>query len=177
MTDKFVAFWTVVATKFANNPYVVGFDPINEPALGANFATDLQLLEQGKFDLLQLQPLYEKLHTVYQTANPKSIMYFETAQFPDSGLGLVNHTGFSNPPGGQNNSANHVLNDHTYCCQLGGNICATGEPNVNKSKECLDFHKLRVNTREEDAKALGVPLIISEFGACLDSEVCAREIT
>ena len=41
MTDKFVAFWTVVATKFGNNPYVVGFDPINEPALGANFATDL----------------------------------------------------------------------------------------------------------------------------------------
>lgn len=104
-------------------------------------------------------------------------MYFETAQYPDSGLGKVNKTGFISPPGGQNNSAHHVLNDHTYCCQLGGDICVTGEPGVNKTAECLAFHKLRVNTRANDSKALGIPFIISEFGACLDSEVCAREIT
>jgi hypothetical protein len=30
--------------------------------------------------------------------------------------------------------------------------------------------------RVNDAKKLGVPFIISEFGACLDSDTCAREI-
>lgn len=104
-------------------------------------------------------------------------MYFETAQYPDSGLGKVNKTGFVSPPGGQNNSAHHVLNDHTYCCQLGGDVCATGEPAEDKAAECLAFHKLRVDTRAEDAKGLQIPFIISEFGACLDSDVCAREIT
>lgn len=104
-------------------------------------------------------------------------MYFETAEYPDSGLGKVNHTGFVTPPGGQNNSAYHVLNDHTYCCQLGGDVCDTGEPALDSAAECLAFHKLRVDTRAEDAKGLQIPFIISEFGACLDSEVCAREIT
>ncbi len=30
--------------------------------------------------------------------------------------GIVNHVGFTNPPGGEKNSNLHVLNDHTYCC-------------------------------------------------------------
>jgi hypothetical protein len=42
--------------------------------------------------------------------------------------------------------------------------------------ECLAWHFKRISTRAEDARKLGVPLIISEFGACLDSDVCAREI-
>lgn len=29
--DKFVAFWDVVAKRLAENEYIVGFDPINEP--------------------------------------------------------------------------------------------------------------------------------------------------
>jgi hypothetical protein len=33
-----------------------------------------------------------------------------------------------------------------------------------------------VSTRSDDAKKLGIPLVISEFGACMDSENCAREI-
>lgn len=31
LTDSFVAFWDVLAKKFSNNSYVIGFDPINEP--------------------------------------------------------------------------------------------------------------------------------------------------
>jgi len=43
--------------------------------------------------------------------------------------------------------------------------------------QCQAWHHDRINTRAEDAKALGIPLIISEFGACYGSNVCAREIT
>ncbi|MFO0116985.1 MAG: hypothetical protein ACK521_05020 [bacterium] len=31
LRDKFVAFWDKSSARFSNNPYVVGFDPINEP--------------------------------------------------------------------------------------------------------------------------------------------------
>ena len=34
--DKFLSFWDVVSKKFAANPNVIGFDPINEP-IPANF--------------------------------------------------------------------------------------------------------------------------------------------
>lgn len=67
-------------------------------------------------DKKQLTPLYEAVFPKYMAANPDTIMYFETAQIPDSYLGKVFPAGFSSPPGGQNNSANHVLNDHSYCC-------------------------------------------------------------
>lgn len=60
---------------------------------------------------------------------------------------------------------------------MGSDVCATGQPDVNKAEECLAWHYKRVNTRQEDAQKLGVPLIISEFGACLDGPSCVQEIT
>ena len=53
-------------------------------------------------------------------------MYFETGQIPDSYLGNVFNAGFEAAPHKKIN--NNVLNDHSYCCQLGGEICASGEP-------------------------------------------------
>ena len=45
---------------------------------------------------------------------------FEPGQFPDEiGLGfteIIHPVGFQKPPGGEFGSANHMLNDHTYCC-------------------------------------------------------------
>ena len=59
-------------------------------------------------------------------------MWFEPPQFPDyvGGMGMehVFGVGFETPPGGEIGSNRHVLNDHTYCCELGGDTCATGEP-------------------------------------------------
>jgi Glycoside hydrolase family 5 C-terminal domain/Cellulase (glycosyl hydrolase family 5) len=107
-------------------------------------------------------------------------MFFEPTQFPDTlGLlgGLVVPLGFTSPPGGQFNSTTHVVNDHSYCCQLSPEICATGEPDIKKAVDCRDWHEKRVATRADDAKYYGVPLFISEFGACLNSTTCVQEIT
>ena len=79
-------------------------------------------------------------------------------------------TGFSKPPGGEIGSPYHVFNDHTYCCQVGASECeATGEPQAKDKDLCLEFHQKRIGTRSDDAKKLGVPLIISEFGSCMNS--------
>jgi len=61
-------------------------------------------------------------------------MFFEPGQFPDEfGIlgGFVWNLGFTEPPGGKKGSALHVLNDHTYCCQLDPTICAKGEPDLS----------------------------------------------
>lgn len=112
-------------------------------------------------------------------------MYFEPAQVPDiyggfTGLdvNLINKLGFDTPPGGEIGSPYHVLNDHTYCCQISPSMCDSGEPKTDdkSATTCAKWHKDRLDQRASDAKSLGVPLFISEFGACLDSDVCAREI-
>lgn len=38
------------------------------------------------------------------------------------------------------------------------------------------WHKERIQQRKRDADRLGVPLIISEFGACLTEGPCTQEI-
>ena len=173
LTDKFVAYWDRLARKFANNQYVMGFDPINEP-YPSDFMADPSILEPGMYDKKKLAPLYERVFEAWYSHNPNSIMYFETGQIPDSYLGVVNQAGFEQAPGGK--VANNALNDHSYCCQLSPEMCLSGEPDLTKGEECRKWHHDRINTRAEDAKKLGVPLIVSEFGACFDSEACEREI-
>ena len=55
-------------------------------------------------------------------------------------------------------------------------MCETGEPPLSKAQECYDWHDLRIKTRSDDAKRYGIPLIISEFGACNESPACNQEI-
>ena len=80
------------------------------------------MLEHGKFDKTILQPLYNKCYNIYQQSDKSKIMFFEPAEFPDEiGIGkegIVFHLGFTEAPGGAENAATQVLNDHTYCCQL-----------------------------------------------------------
>lgn len=55
-------------------------------------------------------------------------------------------------------------------------MCETGQPPLSKARDCYDWHELRIGTRTDDAKRYGVPLIITEFGACRDSPECVQEI-
>ena len=134
--------------------------------------------------------------------NPKTIMHFETAQAPNIlGVagGIVRPVGFKYPPGlekiqGKGNQesrlgyidrgmekpfSNHVLHDHFYCCQISWDMCFnTGEPkpDTKAEKTCYDWHTRRMTKRALDAKRLNVPLMVTEFGACYNTDTCVREI-
>jgi len=94
-----------------------------------------QTLAPGGFDSRKLAPLYDKIYKRLQAVSKDNIMWFEPCQFPD-GLGVgvpflsgVTNAGFSVPPGGKIGSATHIMNEHSYCCQLEPAVCAaTGEP-------------------------------------------------
>jgi hypothetical protein len=131
----------------------MGFDPLNEPTVSGDnlFNAVNNIARQGQLDKTVLQPFFSRIfQEAYKAANNGSIMYFEPVVFPDvigasvfgyQIIDLVRAVGFNKPPGGQLNSANHALNAHTYCCQLNGEVCKTGEPAPESSAECLAFHK------------------------------------
>ena len=77
--------------------------------------------------------MYEKAFEKYQSHDASQQMWFEPTTMPDEiGVfgGYVFPVGFEKPPGGEIGSDKHVLNAHTYCCQLSETECATGEPQV-----------------------------------------------
>lgn len=81
MRDKFVAFWAAVNDKLGANPYVIGIDPLNEPAYSSkDLASALYNLLPGVYDRELLGPLYED---IYDVAKDSGIMMFEPPTAPD----------------------------------------------------------------------------------------------
>ena len=97
----------------------MGYDPLNEPFPSSYFKDPEYVFVPGSFDNRALEPTYARaFEEAYKPADPQAIMFFEASEFPDEmGIlgGLVFDLGFSKPPGGEMNSTNHILNDHTYC--------------------------------------------------------------
>ena len=153
LQDKYVAYWKTVTQSLSSNQFVIGFDPFNEPMPSWNdFGDLLNTVFPGHFDQNNLTPLYERIYADYQAVDSENIMFFEPGQFPDEVPGLVFHLGFETPPGGVIGSSTHVLNDHTYCCQLSPSICAeTGEPHPDTAEKCFNWHQQRITKRDEDA--------------------------
>ena len=124
-----------------------------------------------------------------QEVDSTNIMFFE-ATLPDwvtANIGpwvLFNEVkplGFTEAPGSsagkKAGSVNHVSHDHSYCCTLSIDVCKEhDEPGPKWGDECEEYHKKRLRRRDKDAENLGIPLLMSEFGACMDTEECAREI-
>ena len=174
--DKFISYWDHTSAKFAKNPYVVGYDPFNEP-LCANPWKNLFIEVPGVCDRQLLGPLYEKIHEKYMQNDENSVMWFEPPPFPDTlplAGGSVVPVGFEKPPGGEFGSINHALNDHTYCCAVvqEEGVCKDQEPTPEGAEACMNFHRAKLGTRTADAKRLGIPLFISEFGACFNEGPC-----
>lgn len=70
-----------------------------------------------------------------------------------------------------------MTHDHSYCCTLNYEVCKEhDEPHPRWAKQCEEYHKQRLAQRNDDAIKLGIPLFITEFGACMGSESCATEI-
>jgi endoglycosylceramidase len=74
----------VTSQALAKNPYVVGFDPLNEP-FAANPLREPKLIIPGVQDKRELAPMYERVYNeAYHPADSESIMWFEPNQFPDT---------------------------------------------------------------------------------------------
>eukprot|EP00358_Blepharisma_japonicum_P001629 CAMPEP_0202946080 /NCGR_PEP_ID=MMETSP1395-20130829/8365_1 /ASSEMBLY_ACC=CAM_ASM_000871 /TAXON_ID=5961 /ORGANISM="Blepharisma japonicum, Strain Stock R1072" /LENGTH=508 /DNA_ID=CAMNT_0049646453 /DNA_START=69 /DNA_END=1595 /DNA_ORIENTATION=+ len=180
LQDKFLAFWNTVSSFFANNPFIVGYDPFNEP-LAADMYTNPDYMVPGNFDREVLQYLWQKVNVTVRKNDLKKILFFEPVQsdvLPTLG-GLIFNVGFNETPGGVNFNNAQVLNDHTYCCAVNFNPCVQngGDPPLSEAKHCERIHNDRVKVRSQDAEKLGVGLIFTEFGACSDSDACVAEIT
>ena len=75
LQDRFADFWNVTSFFFKNNPYVLGYDIINEPQT-ANAYSEPWLYLPGMFDRAVLQPLYQRMNSVIRANDKKKIVFF-----------------------------------------------------------------------------------------------------
>jgi endoglycosylceramidase len=176
--DKFAQFWKILAQKFKNNPYVIGHDIWNEPWPGELWS-NINSMRPGFSANYQVLPFYRKVDQEIRNVDDEYILMFEPPPFPDTlpYLGGIVLGGFLETPAGKKYLDRQVLNIHMYCCQARADVCETGEPSLYDAKNiCKKYHKSKLGEINKNAENLGVPFIVSEFGACSDSEACYYEM-
>lgn len=176
--------WSAVAAYFNGDPWVLGFDPFNEP-----FSTALVRFGDERFDG-QLECFYTGqlsigppahgappikcpkdvpplgLIPTIRKADPSTLIFYE----PDiyGSRGYPNFVGPMNFP-------NLVFNVHVYCGQRSGR---TGNP--TDIAACAGSEQRALATRSEDRTDLGTSIqpggpawFVSEFGATSNSTLLA----
>jgi endoglycosylceramidase len=133
-------------------------------------------------DRTLLTPLFNKVHTSIRSVDDKVVLLYEPTVVPDTiplGGGLVIPIGFQQGPGGPAYNDRQGLSYHVYCCGSGPDMCDNvGNPPPSKYAACDKFNAEMVRVRDEDAKRVnGGGNLLSEFGACTNSQDCVAEIT
>jgi len=177
LLDKYIDFWKVLANRFKGNDYVLGYDLWNEPFPGGLYDNIFENLRPGNSDDKQLLPFYRKIDQSLREIDDDYILMFEPNPFPDT-LPILNwrfRGTFSEVP--LNNTDKQMFNYHSYCCLASISMCKDGEPPLNQANICKDLHIENVRKANEYTSKHGIGSIITEFGACFNSESCFNEIS
>jgi len=178
LRDNYTNFWKVIAKQFKGNKYVLGFDLWNEPFPGNMYKKFWEYFP-GRADNDQVLEFYRAVDKGIREVDPDYVLMFEpcnVTDFPEFGHWMLPWT-FTEAPLKEDNSRNQMFNFHSYCCSLGNDVCKGGEPDISMSEKCREYHFNKFKVADEYSKTHSMDQIITEFGACLDTQSCFNEIS
>ncbi|MCZ4498266.1 MAG: endoglycoceramidase [Marmoricola sp.] len=153
LLDHWVTYWKQVAAHYKDQPYSMGYDLINEPWAGAEWATCTLGCSQTYYK--ELQPAQDKALAGIRTVDLKNIVWYEPQQLSS---GLLLQTYLKSVPGEQNLG----LSWHNYCSATF--VESTGLP-LNATESCKNFTANReAHAIDQAARMNAVPLM-TEWGA------------
>lgn len=157
--DQSVALWGVLAKRFKNNPYVAGYDVINEPV-----APSKEILHSFYQDAINKIREFDQNHIIFleiDNAPENKAIHQIGGKYNDSNLAVSFHFYFPRQftlPGGIQN----MVSGLTY---PGKNKCKPNDPNCQETvwnKEYLEnIFNQAINLEELNGK----PVYVGEFGA------------
>jgi endoglycosylceramidase len=151
LQDHYAAALRHVAARFRDNPRVLGYELMNEPFPGTQFATCSSPLGCPLFDRLLLTPFVQRMAAALRDTEPDKIVFFEpnvTFDFgADTWLG----------PSGDDNG---VLSFHDYCL---GEQFPTSPPGAAIGCDALG-ERMQFQNAVDYATSQGSALILTEFG-------------
>lgn len=158
LLDHWVTYWTQVAEHYKDQPYSMGYDLINEPWVGKEYAGCL-LGGCGQSYRRELQPAQDKALAGIRSVDPHNIVWYEPQQL-SSGLLLPTH--LKAVPG----ESNLGLSWHSYCSATF--LQSFGLP-LPLTGLCKSFANNRTRHALEQARRMNAVPMMSEWGATDDA--------
>ncbi len=149
LQDHYILAWQKIATRFKNNPYVIGYDLMNEPWGG----DIIKVFLTGEFERVQLTAFYNRLIPALRNIDPNKYIFFEPTPAPvtfgsPSNLSVIKDT---------RSTSKLVYAPHCYPYDT-----HEGNGYTPTSKQQLkDWEKQRLI---ETIKHGNIPLVCGEFG-------------
>jgi endoglycosylceramidase len=172
LLDGWVAAWRIAAQRWKGQPYLMGYDLINEPWMGVEWAGCLTGGCQSSYRQ-ELQPALEKALRAIRRIDRKNIVWWEPQQF--SG-GQKLDTYFTAVPGERQLG----LSWHSYCPAVF--FESQGLPGGDV-ESCWDFSDDRERHALDQAARMHAVPLMTEWGATdnlravhIDAEVADRHL-
>ena len=165
--DKWSAFWRYVAQQFKDEPYVLGYNVINEPWVGDYFQEE-SLFWPGNAGRVNLAPSYEQINQCIRQVDNETIFFYEPVMY-----GMILHdpvlgSGFTQVPGGDDYRNVSAYSYHAYCWPL--EFIDSGAPDQERkeAKELCDNEFLPgiMEAQRDNIKQTGGASMLTEYGLC-----------
>jgi endoglycosylceramidase len=160
LQDAYASAWRRVALQFRHDPFVLGYDLINEPWPGSAFGPQGCANPAGcpTFDSTTLTDFTKRVLAAIRTVDASTLVFYEPLVTFDFGADSAH---------GDTGDANAGFSFHDYC--LPG---AFGGPGSGPSCEALE-DTVFANAEKQSQETGDVPLL-TEFGATDDLETIER---
>jgi endoglycosylceramidase len=168
--DAYAAGWSVVAERWARQPYLMGYDLFNEPSAGSQSASCFNPAGCPLFDA-SLQSFYDHVRAAIRSQDRGNLVWYEPQMFFNA-MSKGNFTHVSDPQVG--------LSWHNYACTpafAGSGVipgepdCVANEPRIfaNADQQASDMGGTGVMTPD-----VMTPDVMTEFGSTNDLPDLAR---
>jgi endoglycosylceramidase len=163
LQDRYAAAWGHVAERFAGEPYLLGYDLINEPWPGNQWPTCANLQGCPIFEQQFLAPMQQRAIDAIRQTDSRSLVWYEPVVISQFGT-EYHHPDTGDPRAG--------MSFHIYC--LAAEVAAAIPEIAGMS--CDQLEELSLENAEERAAANGDTLLLSEFGATDDADTITRMV-
>ena len=167
VADAFYNAWTVMATGFASNPQMLGYDMYNEPNPGSAASMCTNPAGCPTFDMNTLMPFQNGIAAAIRKADRTNIVFYE----PDIEFDGAAKSYLTKPPASSGPSG-FVF--HDYCTQTAGFV--NRESQAPAYASCGPEDQLQQQNVASQQAVMNVPAILNEFGATRDLPSIRRVI-
>jgi endoglycosylceramidase len=161
LQDRYAAAWRTVAARFHRQPYVMGYDLLNEPWPGSAWPSCAQPLGCPGFESGALADFHRHVIDAIRTVDRRHLTWYEP----------VVTTSFGAAHGQSDTGDDRAgMSFHVYC--LTGAFQIPGLDGLT----CPQLEELALSNGIERAAQHGDPPLLSEFGATDDPAVISRMV-